>query len=310
MPILARQVVVELDAELVPGVGLDLVTRRVGEVVAHARKIRPHRRERDHVARYLAEARERNLVVGKRIPHEARSVRIHACRRRIVDGDQVAVGVAPVREVAVVHLRGRNGRHHGRRGALVAVRLVGTEEERLVPAVVQPGNQDRAAEHATEIMLLERRFRTAGRLVEVVVRVELFVAVELERLPPPVVRARSRHEAHRPAARVAELRLEPVGIDRELVDRLDRRRVEGRPQPLLERGAWRRRHAVDREIPAALLAAANDDVAAVAVPADPGFASGAIRLRSSGDRSAPPTTSGRSWMNLLLIAVVTLTLSV
>ena len=45
-------------------------------------------------------------------------------------------------------------------------------------------------------------------------------------------------------------------------------------------------------------------------PLLPVLASGAIRLRSSGDRSWPPTTSGRSWMNLLLIAVVTLTLSV
>jgi hypothetical protein len=36
-------------------------------------------------------------------------------------------------------------------------------------------------------MLLEGRFRTAGRLVEVVVRVELFVTVELERLAAPVV---------------------------------------------------------------------------------------------------------------------------
>ena len=45
-------------------------------------------------------------------------------------------------------------------------------------------------------------------------------------------------------------------------------------------------------------------------PLVPDFTSGAMRLRSSGERSCPPTTSGRSWMNLLLIAVVTFTLSV
>ena len=75
---------------------------------------------------------------------------------------------------------------------------------------------------------------------------------------------------------MAELRLEAVGVDRELVDRLDRRRVERRPQPLLEWGAGRRGHAVDRQVPASLLAAANDDVAAAAVPARPG-----LRFRSN-----------------------------
>src|SRR2546422_6757518 len=45
-------------------------------------------------------------------------------------------------------------------------------------------------------------------------------------------------------------------------------------------------------------------------PPVPVLASGAMRLRSSGERSCPPTTSGRYSMNLQLIAVATFTLSV
>ena len=107
--------------------------------------------------------RESGIWLLKRIPHEARSTRIHACRRRIVDGDQVAVGVPPVREVAVISPRSEWSSPRAR-GALVAV-LVGTEEERLVPAVMQQ-ESDRAAEHAAEIMLLEGGFERPAALLK------------------------------------------------------------------------------------------------------------------------------------------------
>ncbi len=70
---------------------------------------------------------------------------------------------------------------------------------------------------------------------------------------------------------MAELCLEAVGVHRELGDRLDRRRVERRPQPLLEGSAGRGRHAVHRQVPAAFLAAADDDVPPAEVTAVAGL---------------------------------------
>ena len=269
--ILARQVVIDLDAELVPRVGVDLVARRVGEVVADARQVGPHRRQLDHLAADAAEALDRDLVVRERIADEAGAVRVGPRRRRIVDGNQLAARVAPLREVAVVHRRDRDGDGLRRRRRLVAVGLVGGEEERLVAAVVQLRDHHGAAEHAAEIVLRDLRLGASERLAEEVVGVEGVVAHELEDLAAPLVGARARDEADRAAAGMAELRLEPVGVDRELGDGLDRRRVERRPEALLERRARRGRHAVDRQIPAAFLAAADDDVAAAAVAAGAGL---------------------------------------
>ena len=90
---------------------------------------------------------------------------------------------------------------------------------------------------------------------------------ELEGFALPPVRARSRDEAHCPAAGVAELRFEAVAVDRELGDGLDRRGIERRPQPLFERRSGRRGHAVHAQVPSTFLPTAYHDVAARAVAA-------------------------------------------
>ena len=123
-------------------------------------------------------------------------------------------------------------------------------------------------------MLLDNRLRPPQRLAEVIDRVQLVVPEEFEGLAAPAVAARPRDEAHGAAAGVAELCLEAVGIDGELGNGLDRRRIERGPEALLEWRARRRRNAVDRQVPAALLASADDDVAAAAIPARAG-----LRLR-------------------------------
>ena len=273
-PVLARQVVVQFEAELVPRVRLDAVTRGVREIVQHTREVGPHRGQRQNVPRDGTEARERNLVAWERVAHEPRTIRIDARRRRVVDGDEIAARVTPVRKITVVH-PGRGNGHDRRRGSgLVAITLVRCEEKRLVPAVIQARYLDRTAKHAAEVVLLDDRLRPPQRLAEVIDCVQLVAPEEFEGLPAPVVAARPRDEAHGAAARVAELCLEAVGIDGELGNGFDRRRIERGPETLLEWRARRRRNAVDRQVPAALLASADDDVAATAVTARAG-----LRLR-------------------------------
>ena len=64
--IVHREVVIELDAEFVPRVRADGVTRRVDEIVAHARQVRPHGRQVQHLARDLAEPVGGMMFPGKR----------------------------------------------------------------------------------------------------------------------------------------------------------------------------------------------------------------------------------------------------
>ena len=65
-PIVHREVVIELDAEFVPRVRADGVTRRVDEIVAHARQVGPHGRQVQHLARDLAEPVGRDDISRKR----------------------------------------------------------------------------------------------------------------------------------------------------------------------------------------------------------------------------------------------------
>ena len=67
-----RQIVIELDAELVPRIGADEIARRVHEIVPHARQVGPHRRQVQHFARNLAESVRRDHVARKRIADESR----------------------------------------------------------------------------------------------------------------------------------------------------------------------------------------------------------------------------------------------
>ena len=177
------------------------------------------------------------MVARERIADEPWPVRVHAGGRRVVDRDEIAVGVAPLREVAGHHLRRGDGDDRGRRGGLVPVapRSDAKKNVRLRP-LYSHGQHHRTAEHAAEIVLLTSGgFGTAECFAEIVDGVERVVSDELEGFALPPVRARSRDEAHCPAAGVAELRFEAVAVDRELGDGLDRRRIERRPQPLLER---------------------------------------------------------------------------
>ena len=76
-----------------------------------------------------------------------------------------------------------------RRRARLTELLVVEEEERLVPAVEQPGNHDRAARAGANLILLERSLGYAGPIVEPGVRVEFVapivpVAAAVKSLPP------------------------------------------------------------------------------------------------------------------------------
>ena len=233
---LARQLVIDTAGEDV--VGGDAVDgRRVVVEVAGAVR---QRIDAGDVLPDTVLALGRNDVVGIGIAQELRvrradrpgriERRIGPRGQRIVNGDQVAVGVPEVAEIAGARHRRRHRIDEHLTALFVQPRVVG-EEERAVVTVVQPGKHQRTADRAAELMTIQRRLRILHQAAvglrhlahEEVARVEGVVPHVLEHGAVQQVAARlGRDRDHaRPAA---EFRREHPRQHLELAHLLDRRR--------------------------------------------------------------------------------------
>ena len=115
-PVRAAERVIDLQAVLVRG--FDGGSARRDVVVGHVTQRAGHKtrtirhddgsRLRDVLAGDSAEPLDGNSVAGKRIADESRATWIRSGRRRIVDNEQPALAVHPVRKIAVVHFRRRH----------------------------------------------------------------------------------------------------------------------------------------------------------------------------------------------------------
>ena len=162
-----------------------------------------------------------NLVAGerrRRLEHVAGG--IEDARRRIVDGNQVAAGIAQAREVAGPPGGERHRRRRRQRLGLAQPFPV-EQEEQPVAAVQQLGNDDGAADRRAVLVALERRDRPIVA-IEVVLRVERRMARELEDRAVQLVGARLRRGVDL-RDRPAVLRVEQAGEDVELLQRVHRR---------------------------------------------------------------------------------------
>ena len=117
---------------------------------------------------------------------------------------------SPLRSAARRHVRDRAAGRCGLARALV----IGEEEGLVV--------DDRAAGRAAELVLVERRARQAGRIGEEVVGVEIVVAQKLEDRAVKLIGAALDGGVDHRAGGVAELGGEVVGLDLELLYRVDR----------------------------------------------------------------------------------------
>ena len=163
----------------------------------------------------------RDLIAGerrRRLEHVAGG--IEDARRRIVDGNQVAAGIAQAREVAGSPGGERHRRRRRDRFGLAQPFPV-EQEEQLVAAVQQLGNDDRAADRRAVLVALERRDRPIVA-IEVVLRVERRMARELEDRAVQLVGARLGRGVDL-RDRPAVLRVEQAGDDVELLQRVHRR---------------------------------------------------------------------------------------
>ena len=124
-------------------------------------------------------------------------------------------------KVPVIELCGRDGDGSCGRADTVAETFVSEEEERLPPAVVELGQQHRSAENGAEVVLAI----DGHRLGEEAARVEIVVSDEFVRIAVELIGARFGDERNQPAAGAAVLGLEPVSIDHELIDGVERRRI-------------------------------------------------------------------------------------
>ena len=205
------QVVVALDVELVVFAILD----RVEQVVVDDLSVRLSRAGRvrlrvklgEHVARNRVDAAIRDDVPGER----------YTRRGRIVD-DARQLG-----EVTRPHFH-RRDRRQRRHALCLAMPLIVTKEERLVL-------EDRAAQSATELVLLEVRFGAAGAVVEKVIGVERVVAVELESAAAHPVGAGLDLQVDDAAERPAELGRIGRSLELELIERVDAREDDDGLQP-------------------------------------------------------------------------------
>src|SRR3989337_4479742 len=95
----------------------------------------------------------RNDVVRKRIADDA-SLGVEPRRQRIVDRNQIAVAIAVGAEIADARRLGRHG-IDGRDAATLADAGVISKEERSAVAIVESGDDQRAAECPAELMPIE-----------------------------------------------------------------------------------------------------------------------------------------------------------
>ena len=117
---------------------------------------------------------------GADIPGGARRRRgIELRGARVVDHDQLAIGIRGLGEVAGALERGGHGSgERSRRG--IAQPFVGNEEERLVAPVVELGDADRPAQRAAELIAPECRDGLPGLVRVESVGVQVAVAQVLE----------------------------------------------------------------------------------------------------------------------------------
>ncbi len=140
-------------------------------------------------------------------------------RKRIVDLDHGAGGVAGLCEIARQLLRGRFG--SGERDALHEThQLKVAKEEGLVLAVVGFGNHYRAADGAAELVELERRPGAAAFIGEKIVGVELVIAKELVERKVRIVGPGLGDHVEDAAGGAPILRAEGVGIHLEFLHRV------------------------------------------------------------------------------------------
>ena len=145
---------------------------------------------------------------------------VEDARRRVVDRDQVAAGVAQVGEVAGPPGGERHRRRPGQRLGL-AQALPVEHEEQPVAAVQQVGDDDRAAQRRAVLVALERRDRPIVA-IEVVLGVERRMARELEHRAMELVGARLGGGVDLRDG-PAVLGVEQAGEDVELLQRVHRR---------------------------------------------------------------------------------------
>src|SRR5206468_12670844 len=103
----------------------------------------------------LREVREPGLrddVVRERLADEPGAVWIGLRRGRVVNGELVAVLIDPVAEVPLVHLGRRHAEEVARGADPVAEPFHGAEEKRLLTAVVELRQDDRASHAPAEAL--------------------------------------------------------------------------------------------------------------------------------------------------------------
>ena len=155
-----------LDSEAVIGlihVGVlnALFGRRPGryEISHQPRRVRRRKVGRDPL-RKRADLAGGNQIAGVRVTDKT-ALPVTACRRGIEDRDQSAVRRLPIREVAVDHLRQRDGLLARTRGLRETVTLIGEEEPGLIAAVVHLGDVERSSYVGAEVIAVENRLRPA-----------------------------------------------------------------------------------------------------------------------------------------------------
>ena len=147
-----------------------------------------------------------------------------ASRGGVVDGDAAPRGVHQLRKIARAHLRLRHGEHQRLRRTL-PVAFVIEQEEGPVAAVVDLGYVDRAVElHAVLVEVVAVLGGPAGIVLERIA-VQKIAAHEFVHRPVQAVAAALQRHVDDAAGALAVLRIVGVGLDLELLNRIDGRHV-------------------------------------------------------------------------------------
>ena len=139
-PMRAAERVIDLHAVLVRRflrrpAGREIVVRHVAKRPGHepgAIRHHPRASQRDVLLGDGAKPVGRNLIAREGVSYEARAVGIRTRSRRIVDHEQAALAIHPLREVAVVHLGRRHAQGQRIRRLVVPEAFVSDKEKRLV----------------------------------------------------------------------------------------------------------------------------------------------------------------------------------
>ncbi len=175
-----------------------------------------------------------DAIARERRADEAGAAGIRDRRKRIVDGRKRAVRVAGIREIALALQQRRDVGDIGA-GVALAASLISAEEEELL------GLPDRTAQRSAELVALEQRALQSGAVVGPGVGVQLVVAQILEGGAVEVVRSAAGDHIHCAAVGFAELRVELIALNVDLLHGIDAGRGD-QPAPIHCRG----RHSIDQ----------------------------------------------------------------